>query len=169
LIDFAAGAPDYKSLVRPYSLTSDSRERIILTDPGMSGVHIFDFAQQKYKFISSTVSERRAGGNIKALEGEGAAGHTDAAGPDAPTDYGGAVGTGVAGESLARGGLARRQQRNVAFAFCRIAGQTRVRPQRGFTARTVVADGVARERRGAKRLLVGTFASETLAETVGRD
>jgi hypothetical protein len=51
LIDFAAGAPDYKSLVRPYSLTSDSRERIILTDPGMSGVHIFDFAQQKYKFI----------------------------------------------------------------------------------------------------------------------
>jgi hypothetical protein len=36
-------------------------------------------------------------------------------------------------------------------------------------ARTVVADGVARERRGAKRLLVGTFASETLAETVGRD
>ena len=52
LIDFAAGAPDYKSLVRPYSLTADSRERIILTDPGASGVHIFDFAQQKYKFIT---------------------------------------------------------------------------------------------------------------------
>ena len=52
MIDFAAGAPDYRSLVRPYSLVSDSRERIILTDPGASGVHIFDFAQQKYKFIS---------------------------------------------------------------------------------------------------------------------
>jgi len=52
LIDFAAGAPEYKSLVRPYSLASDSRERIILTDPGASGVHIFDFAQQKYKFIT---------------------------------------------------------------------------------------------------------------------
>lgn len=52
MIDFAAGAPEYKSLVRPYSLTSDSRERIILTDPGAPGVHIFDFAQQKYKFLS---------------------------------------------------------------------------------------------------------------------
>jgi len=52
LIDLTAGAPDYKTLVRPYSLTTDSRERIILTDPGMSGVHIFDFAQQKYKFIT---------------------------------------------------------------------------------------------------------------------
>ena len=45
----------------------------------------------------------------QALEGEGAAGHTDATGPDAPTDYGEAIGAGVAGASLARGGLARRQ------------------------------------------------------------
>lgn len=52
LIDLAAGAPDYKRLVRPYSLTTDSKGRVILTDPGMFGVHIFDFVQQKYKFIS---------------------------------------------------------------------------------------------------------------------
>ena len=38
-----AGAPDYHSLVRPYSIATDSRGRIIVTDPGAAGVHIFDF------------------------------------------------------------------------------------------------------------------------------
>lgn len=51
LVDVVAGAPDYKFLVRPYSIISDSKGRIIVTDPGASGVHVFDFAQKKYKFI----------------------------------------------------------------------------------------------------------------------
>jgi DNA-binding beta-propeller fold protein YncE len=51
LVDVVAGAPDYRFLVRPYSLVTDSRGRVIVTDPGASGVHIFDFAQRKYKFI----------------------------------------------------------------------------------------------------------------------
>ena len=51
LVDVVAGAPDYRFLVRPYSLVTDSRGRIIVTDLGASGVHIFDFAQRKYKFI----------------------------------------------------------------------------------------------------------------------
>jgi DNA-binding beta-propeller fold protein YncE len=51
LVDVIAGAPDYHSLVRPYSIATDSRGRIIVTDPGAEGVHIFDFAQHKYKFI----------------------------------------------------------------------------------------------------------------------
>ncbi|MGD0891759.1 MAG: 6-bladed beta-propeller [Terracidiphilus sp.] len=51
LADVIAGAPDYHSLVRPYSVVSDSHGRIIVTDPGAAGVHIFDFAQHKYKFI----------------------------------------------------------------------------------------------------------------------
>ncbi|MGA2355846.1 MAG: 6-bladed beta-propeller [Terriglobales bacterium] len=51
LIDIVAGEPDFKNLVRPYSVATDSRGRIIVTDPGAAGVHIFDFAQQKYKFI----------------------------------------------------------------------------------------------------------------------
>jgi len=51
LVDVVAGSPDYKFLVRPYSIISDSKGRIIVTDPGASGVHIFDFAQKKYKFI----------------------------------------------------------------------------------------------------------------------
>jgi len=51
LVDVVAGSPDYKFLVRPYSVISDSKGRLIVTDPGASGVHIFDFAQKRYKFI----------------------------------------------------------------------------------------------------------------------
>jgi DNA-binding beta-propeller fold protein YncE len=51
LVDVIAGAPDYRSLVRPYSIVADSRGRLIITDPGIPGVHVFDFNQQKYKFI----------------------------------------------------------------------------------------------------------------------
>ncbi len=52
VIDVVAGAPDYRAMVRPYSVTTDSKGRIIVTDPGARGVHIFDFAKQKYKFLS---------------------------------------------------------------------------------------------------------------------
>src|SRR5271166_6516840 len=51
LVDFVAGEPEFRNLVRPYSIAVDSQGRIIVTDPGAGGVHIFDFAQQKYKFI----------------------------------------------------------------------------------------------------------------------
>ena len=51
----------------------------------------------------------------------------------------------------------------------RQAQYNRARRQRGLTAGTVVADGVARRSSGAKRLLVGAFASETLFETAGLD
>jgi DNA-binding beta-propeller fold protein YncE len=52
VVDVVIGAPDYKSMVRPYSVTTDSKGRIIITDPGAHGVHIFDFEKQKYKFLS---------------------------------------------------------------------------------------------------------------------
>jgi hypothetical protein len=51
MVDVIAGAPEFHSLVRPYSVVTDSHGRIIVTDPGVAGVHIFDFAQHKYKFI----------------------------------------------------------------------------------------------------------------------
>jgi DNA-binding beta-propeller fold protein YncE len=60
LVDVVAGAPDYKFLVRPYSIATDSHGRIIVTDPGASGVHIFDFAQRKYKFIERREKSRDA-------------------------------------------------------------------------------------------------------------
>lgn len=60
LVDFVAGAPEYRSLVRPYSIATDSRGRILVTDPGAQGVHIFDFAQHKYKFIERQGKTRDA-------------------------------------------------------------------------------------------------------------
>jgi DNA-binding beta-propeller fold protein YncE len=51
MTDIIVGEPDYKPLVRPYSIASDSKGRLIISDPGAGGVHIFDFAQHKYKFL----------------------------------------------------------------------------------------------------------------------
>lgn len=51
IFDLVVGAPDLHFMVRPYSVVEDSRGRFIVTDPGAEGVHIFDFTQQKYKFI----------------------------------------------------------------------------------------------------------------------
>ena len=51
LVDVVAGEPEFHSMVRPYAVVSDSKGRIIVTDPGAPGVHIFDFEQQKYKFL----------------------------------------------------------------------------------------------------------------------
>ncbi len=52
VLDVVAGEPEFHYLVRPYSVITDSHGRIIVTDPGAHGIHIFDFTQQKYKFIS---------------------------------------------------------------------------------------------------------------------
>jgi len=51
VVDIVAGDPTRHAMVRPYSIVMDSRGRVIVTDPGMRGIHIFDFAQHKYKFI----------------------------------------------------------------------------------------------------------------------
>jgi DNA-binding beta-propeller fold protein YncE len=51
VVDVIAGSPDFHPLVEPYSVVGDSRGRIIITDPAVSGVHIFDFKEHKYKLI----------------------------------------------------------------------------------------------------------------------
>jgi DNA-binding beta-propeller fold protein YncE len=51
VIDVIAGPPEYKRMVRPYDIAVDSHGRLIVTDPGAYGVHIFDFEQKKYKFL----------------------------------------------------------------------------------------------------------------------
>jgi sugar lactone lactonase YvrE len=51
VVNFVAGEPDRYRLIRPYSIAIDSRGRAIITDPGAAGIHIFDFAKHKYKFI----------------------------------------------------------------------------------------------------------------------
>ncbi|MFN7992699.1 MAG: 6-bladed beta-propeller [Bryobacteraceae bacterium] len=52
LTDIVAGEKEYRFLVRPYSTTTDSRGRVIVTDPGAFGVHVFDFEKQRYRFLS---------------------------------------------------------------------------------------------------------------------
>lgn len=52
VVDVIAGEPDFHYMVTPYSVTTDSRGRIIVSDVGARGVHIFDFTQEKYKFLS---------------------------------------------------------------------------------------------------------------------
>jgi len=58
VVDVIIGDPEYHSMVRPYSVTTDSKGRIIVTDPGAHGVHIFDFSKEKYKFLSRTETDR---------------------------------------------------------------------------------------------------------------
>ena len=48
---FVVGEGQKHTLIRPYSVVADSRGRVIVSDPGAPGVHIFDFVQHKYKFI----------------------------------------------------------------------------------------------------------------------
>jgi sugar lactone lactonase YvrE len=52
VLDVVVGEPESHALIRPYGVVTDSRGRIIVSDPGAAGVHIFDFNEQKYKFIS---------------------------------------------------------------------------------------------------------------------
>jgi DNA-binding beta-propeller fold protein YncE len=51
VLDLVAGPPEMHNLVRPYGVVADSRGRVIVTDPGIPAVHIFDFDRQKYKLI----------------------------------------------------------------------------------------------------------------------
>jgi DNA-binding beta-propeller fold protein YncE len=53
VFDVIAGPPEYHRLVRPYSVTMDSRGRVLVTDPGDLAVHIFDFEKKKYSRIET--------------------------------------------------------------------------------------------------------------------
>ncbi|MFZ0761513.1 MAG: 6-bladed beta-propeller [Candidatus Sulfotelmatobacter sp.] len=58
MVDVIAGEPDLHFLVNPYSIATDSQGRVIITDPGADGIHIFDFAGKKYKFLSRKDSRK---------------------------------------------------------------------------------------------------------------
>lgn len=57
VVDIVAGPPAFRSLVRPYSVTTDSRGRILVTDPGSLTVHIFDFKNKKYSHLEGSQKE----------------------------------------------------------------------------------------------------------------
>jgi DNA-binding beta-propeller fold protein YncE len=52
VLNLVVGEPNFHSLIHPYGVVTDSQGRIIVTDPGAHGLHIFDFTQHKYKFLS---------------------------------------------------------------------------------------------------------------------
>jgi len=58
LLDLIAGEPTYHRMIRPYGVAVDSRGRIIVTDPGAEGIHIFDFGKHKYKFVERRDTEK---------------------------------------------------------------------------------------------------------------
>ena len=51
LAGIVAGPPEYRQMARPYGIAVDSHGRVIVTDPAISAVHIFDLAKRKYKLI----------------------------------------------------------------------------------------------------------------------
>jgi DNA-binding beta-propeller fold protein YncE len=57
-LNLIAGDPEYKEMIRPYGVAVDSRGRVIVTDPGAKGIHIFDIAQHKYKFITRAEKDK---------------------------------------------------------------------------------------------------------------
>lgn len=54
LVDIVAGEPEWHQLVRPYGIVTDSRGRIIVSDPGALGVHIFGFEKKEYRFLGGS-------------------------------------------------------------------------------------------------------------------
>ena len=51
LAGIVAGAREVREMVRPYGIAVDSRGRVIVTDPAISAVHIFDLAEHKYRRV----------------------------------------------------------------------------------------------------------------------
>lgn len=58
LLDLVAGEPERHFMVRPYGVAVDSHHRVIVSDPGAEGIHIFDGEKQKYKFIERRYSRK---------------------------------------------------------------------------------------------------------------
>lgn len=58
VVDVIAGAPKFRRMVRPYGVTTDSRGRIIVSDPGAQIVHIFDFPRKKYHHLEGGHHQR---------------------------------------------------------------------------------------------------------------
>ncbi len=51
MVDLIAGQPEVQPMVRPYGIAVDSRGRMIVSDPGAHGIHLFDPVRNKYKFL----------------------------------------------------------------------------------------------------------------------
>jgi sugar lactone lactonase YvrE len=51
MVTWLAGADENKpELLRPYAVAHDSYGRLLITDPGLHGIHVYDFEKRKYQF-----------------------------------------------------------------------------------------------------------------------
>ncbi len=52
MITWLAGPDDDRQdMLRPFATTLDSDGRLLITDPGLHGVHVYDFERRKYQFL----------------------------------------------------------------------------------------------------------------------
>ncbi len=52
MLTWLAGPDDEKpEILRPYATAEDSMGRLLVTDPGLHGIHIYDFERRKYQFL----------------------------------------------------------------------------------------------------------------------
>jgi NHL repeat/6-bladed beta-propeller len=61
-VDILAGPPQLEpevKLVKPRMMTSDSKQRVIITDPGAHVLHVFDFERQKYSRIEGSAFDSK--------------------------------------------------------------------------------------------------------------
>lgn len=56
-VDLLAGPPTFRTLVRPYGITTDSQGRILITDPGALAVHLYDFRSRSYSHLEGNRRE----------------------------------------------------------------------------------------------------------------
>ena len=57
LADFVAGPAPVNRIVRPYDVKTDSTGRVLVTDPGLPAVHVFDFKHKKYLRLNGSRQE----------------------------------------------------------------------------------------------------------------
>lgn len=57
LVAWVAGPAEVPQLLRPYGLTEDNLGRLIVTDPGLGVVHIFDFERRRHDILQGTRQE----------------------------------------------------------------------------------------------------------------
>jgi len=57
VVDLLAGPPERTHMVRPYGVVTDSKGRVIVSDPGAGLVHIFDFEGKSYQKLTGPERE----------------------------------------------------------------------------------------------------------------
>lgn len=76
ILDIIAGkagpvTPDAKLPIRPVGIATDSRHRIVVTDPSTRSVHVLDFANRKYMRIDGTKNDRMLSPDAVAVDADG--------------------------------------------------------------------------------------------------